>query len=406
QRLYVHPLTGKLYVAEGDCGVMKAFNQLVEIDPATGRTKLIDLPMGAEDMCFDLNGWMYLRTDTVVARYEMSTWREIPWDYGEELEHHSYGMGAKGANLAAGLVTPGHRSFNFWHLGGMAVSPKGHLLVTTCNGHQMANAPEWKRGEARFDYKGKKYEPNIYAGRMRWGEFHIFDKHGKAVYQDVVPGIGHCNGVGLDGDDNVYMMIASRRLINGKPTDPALPRDASGTLTKVPPGKAKVLSAGTGIPVPLPGSDRPKRPMDIAGYVTGWIEGAQWFYGGLGFCTPGGCVCWNSRFNMDYFNRSFAPETMHYSVAVLDSAGNLILRVGKYGNVDDGKPLSTGGTTTGIGQSVPPSPRSIGGDEVALFYPAYVASATDRRLFIADAGNARIVSVKLDYYATEKVSLK
>jgi len=36
QRLYVNPANGKVYVAEGDCGVMKAVNQLVELDPATG----------------------------------------------------------------------------------------------------------------------------------------------------------------------------------------------------------------------------------------------------------------------------------------------------------------------------------------------------------------------------------
>ena len=49
--------------------------------------------------------------------------------------------------------------------------------------------------------------------------------------------------------------------------------------------------------------------------------------------------------------------------------------------------------------------RSIGGDEVALVYAPYVATDTDRRLFIADAGNARIVSVRLDYHATERVAL-
>ncbi len=41
-----------------------------------------------------------------------------------------------------------------------------------------------------------------------------------------------------------------------------------------------------------------------------------------------------------------------------------------------------------------------------MFYACYVAAHTDRRLFIADAGNARIVSVKLDYHATERVPLK
>ena len=127
-------------------------------------------------------------------------------------------------------------------------------------------------------------------------------------------------------------------------------------------------------------------------------------YGGVGFhgrsrISPAyGCDCWNSRFALDYFARSFAPEVDHYSVAVLDTNGSLILRVGRYGNVDDGKPL--------VADGGPPSPRPIGGDEVGLFHAAYVGTHTDRRLFIADAGNSRILSVKLDYHATERVALK
>jgi len=212
--------------------------------------------------------------------------------------------------------------------------------------------------------------------------------------------MGHLNGIAIDRNDNIYMLLASRRLIDGKPIDPGLERDVSGTLVKVPAKRAKVLSssAGNSVPVPLPDDAKPKRPPDVTGYTTGWIEGAEWFYGGVGFSTPGKCVCWNSRFDLDYFNRSFAPEPLSFSVAVLDSSGNLILRIGNYGNVEDGVPL--------VKQGGPPGPRSIGGDEVALAHACYVATHTDRRLFIADAGNARIVSVKLDYHATERVALK
>jgi D-serine deaminase-like pyridoxal phosphate-dependent protein len=78
-------------------------------------------------------------------------------------------------------------------------------------------------------------------------------------------------------------------------------------------------------------------------------------------------------------------------VAVLDANGNLITRVGTYGNVDSGGPDS----------KVP-----LAGDGVGLFYAPYVATHTDRRLFIADPGNARILSVKLGYHAEEKILLK
>jgi hypothetical protein len=153
--------------------------------------------------------------------------------------------------------------------------------------------------------------------------------------------------------------------------------------------------------VPLPEADQPKRPPDTVGGIreTGnsWMEGAEWLYGGVGI-SGAGCSCWHSRFQMDYFDRSFAPEPDLYSVAALDSAGNLILRVGRYGNPDDGLPL--------VRRRAAPRPRPIGGDEVGFFYPAYVGVDTDRRLFVADLGNGRIASVKLGYHATEKVSLE
>ncbi len=398
QRLSVNPISGKLYVEEGDCGVMKAFNQVVEITPETGAIKLLDLPLGAEDMCFDANGLNYIRTDPMVTRYDPASWREVPWDYGEELKKHSFGMGAKDADTKSSLRTPGHRSFSFWHMGGLDVSATGHLVVSTCNGSQMAETPQWHKGEAHFDYQGEPYVPTLFPGRMRWGEVHIYDKHGNIFALDAVPGVGHMNGIKIDRDDNIYMMLASRRLVDGKPFDPTLPRDTSCTLVKVPAKKAKVLSNSGSIPIPLPDADKPKRPPDIAGYTSGWIEGAQWFFGGVGFGTPGACICWNSRFDMDQFARCFAPEPLCYSVAVLDTNGNLILRIGKYGNVDDGKPL--------VAEGGPPKTRSIGGDEVALTHACYVGVQADRRVFIADAGNARIVSVKLDYHASERLSLK
>ena len=54
----------------------------------------------------------------------------------------------------------------------------------------------------------------------------------------------------------------------------------------------------------------------------------------------------------------------------------------------------------------PAHPRSIGGDEVGLFYAPYVATHTDRRLFISDLGNHRLLSVKLGYHAEERIALK
>ena len=111
----------------------------------------------------------------------------------------------------------------------------------------------------------------------------------------------------------------------------------------------------------------------------------------------GGCACWFSRFKLDHFARSISPEPHQFRVAVVDSAGNLILRIGKYGNVEDGKPL--------IEDDGPPNTRSIGGDEVSLMHACFVGTHTDRRIFISDLGNQRIVSVKLEYHTEIRIPL-
>jgi len=165
---------------------------------------------------------------------------------------------------------------------------------------------------------------------------------------------------------------------------------------KFRPGQGRLLSDKDNIPFPLPKEAAPKRPLDLkvemGAYGGGkWVEGAAWRYGGIGLSTY--CFCPSTTFDLDLFGRSFAPEAIRGQVAVLDSNGNLVLHVGRIGNVDDGKPLIAAGG--------PPNTRSIGGDEVALFWPTDVATHSDRRLFVRDWGNARIVSVKLDYHATE-----
>jgi hypothetical protein len=209
-------------------------------------------------------------------------------------------------------------------------------------------------------------------------------------------------------------------VLDGKPPFNFL----AGTLMKFRPGKTKILSDDGKVPILLSPENRPQRAPDLSNLPgNAWADGAEWFYGGVGWHGKNhglGCGCRNTRFALDYFGRSFAPEMDRYSVAVLDTAGNVILRIGTYGNVDDGIPLriadrglrnedsGSGGSRGGPGnpQSEIPNPRSIGGDELSLMHGAYVATQTDRRVFVADIGNYRVASVKLGYYAEEKLALK
>ena len=414
QRLYVSPTTGKLYLAEGDAGVGKSVGELLEIDPDTGRSRSVSLPFDAEDLAFDQQGFLYLRARTDIARYDPKNWREVPFDYGEQRKAVGFassraeGAGMRRTNVASSLRVPTKR---YNHHGGMMVNAKGHIVVGIHGGQE----PQRMRGaDPKALTEGRGYAFRLYPGRATAGLVLVFDKHGKVLYDDVFPGIAFMHGIGIDRDDNIYAMAMAHRVLDGVPYY----NEATNTLIKVRPGRAKVYAThGKTVPVRLTDALRPERPHDLIGsggarLGRAWVERAEWLYGGVGYHgrhskTDGyGCDCSNSRFDLDYFARSFAPEVEHCSVAVLDSAGNLILRVGTYGNVDDGVPLSKAGG--------PAKPRSIGpstgsgqaGDEVALFYAPYVGVHTDRRLFIADPGNGRIVSVKLGYHAMMSVALK
>lgn len=404
-RIYFNPKTRKLYAAEppNPCVAYqkKEFKEAALIDPDTGKVERMEqLPFSAEDMAFDQNGFAYLRTKDLVARYDPSEWREIPFDYGQETANVAH-TDVKLGSVLSGIVLPSQLAGGWYHMGGMSVSARGHLAVTCYNSTPVAT--DLKATQFVANKGVKKYSPKIYPGREPNWCVHVFDKHGQLLYEDAIPGSTQLSGLGIDRDDNLYAMTLGSRVYNGKPYDNV----ASCTLFKAKHGETKVLSVTAGVPIPLAPSARPDRAPDIQGgpYGSAWIEKAGWVYGGVGTAAKwipfaaGGCWCEHSGMMLDDFARTFVPENDTYQIAVLDSNGNLILRIGKYGNVDDGMPLIKAGGS--------PNPRSIGGDEVALFLPRFCATETDRRLFISDAGhNCSILSVKLGYHAEEKVALK
>ncbi len=410
RHLAVNHQTGDLYVSDGTSTIGFSRSLSVKIEPDTGKGKLIHLPFDTEQMQFDLDGLAYLRGKGVIVRYDPKDWREVPWDYGEERKSvgvattQATGPGKKTAkNVVSALVFPfDDHAPN----GGFSISPQGNLVVPIKGGESDVDGAIFKKKtEAKAVEEVKKYQPKLYPGRSVNGLVMVYDRHGKIVHEDAIPGLTFTHGIKIDKDNNLYAMALATRVLDGKPYF----NPATSTLIKFKPQKARIVGTYKKIPVPLKDGARPKRSPDMIsggkpGLGRGWVSGAEWFYGGVGYNgehykNPDfGCDCVHSSFDLDYFARSFVPEVGHCSVAVLDSNGNLILRVGTYGNVEDGKPL--------IAEGGPPQARSIGGDEVALFYAPHLATHTDRRLFIADVGNERILSVKLDYHESKKIPLK
>ncbi len=378
QRLLVDPQSGMLYSMEHN----RVYSRhLVRINPGNGKIDVIKLPHRADDYAFDNSGHLFLRNNRLISRFSVDTLREVPFDYGEER-----------GGLISVLVLPGSRTAN-WIEPGMSVTPRGEIVVSACNfvkRRKTALGKHHPRHRTR-ETTSFKYVPGIYPGRHRYGEVHIFDKYGKVVGRDMVAqGITYGHGTFVDPMGDVYYHVAMNRMYDKKAFYPL-----TGCIIKFKRGKGRFIC--TRGEVALPKEQYPKCSRQITGF---WIKDAEWIYPGVGFSRNAGpCTCWDSEISLDFFGRSFIPERIRNQIAVLDTNGNLILHVGRYGNVDDGKPLVPGKYRT-------KPARPIGGDEVGLVYANFTATHSDKKLYISDTGNSRILSVNLGYHTDYKTALK
>lgn len=89
------------------------------------------------------------------------------------------------------------------------------------------------------------------------------------------------------------------------------------------------------------------------------------------------CMCEDSGFDVDPFGRVFFPNLGQFRIEVVDTNNNPITTFGKYGNEDSGGPRAR-----------------VQKPDIPLAWPVYVA-VSDRRAYVADTVNRRVVRVKL-----------
>ena len=104
----------------------------------------------------------------------------------------------------------------------------------------------------------------------------------------------------------------------------------------------------------------------------------------------GGCSCPTQRLHLDWYKRTFVPEAYRHSFGVLDTNGNLIMHLGKYGNWD---------SAMGEKSTIP-----VGGDNIAVFVPRYI-SGTDNYL-VYESWSERLTVLKIAYHAEETVPIE
>jgi hypothetical protein len=372
----VDPRTGLLYVegATGYNGPMHC-QSLNRIDPETAEVSVIPLPMSCNNFTLDDEGHLYLRASAVIGRYDLDTMEEVPFEHGRPIESAHAMYGRQRTDLKGGLwlercAHGGESGGHYWQ-SGIDVNSRGQLVVgwdirAVNNRRERKPLPPppgftWSSGVART----------------------VFDRDGKMIIPEAIPNPARGYASRIDNRGDVYVLLGGRR----KYDDGYVTLSSSGCAMKFRVGKGE-----------LPDTQwRMKGPGQHGKDY--YIEGADWLFPYASYVTEG-CPCWASTMEVDHFGRSFVPEHHRGQFAVLDTTGNLIMHIGRYGNVDDGVPL----VPNPEGLRTEP-PRSIGGDEVALAYANYAASHTDRRLFIFDGNNDCIRSVKLDYHTSERVPL-
>jgi hypothetical protein len=212
-------------------------------------------------------------------------------------------------------------------------------------------------------------------------------------------------GVKIDEDGAVYFVGLRVKMVGGRPylngrggtvgaEEPLTRYNRSpftATLFKTSAKQAKFLLANAKVQMDPP----PDRPADVCGSSSFgapqvknkiWVDGMAWMYAGVSPVVAGGCTCASSRFHLDWFKRSYVGEAYRHQIGIVDTNGNLIAHIGRYGNHDDAVKAKAGA------------------EDFGLTMPRFI-SGTDNFLAFDDWGE-RFVSLKLKYHAEAVASIR
>jgi len=279
----------------------------------------------------------------------------------------------KGGDLGAVFTGVAGHSNTFQQ--GLHVAPSG-LIIT--NIHEVS----WQWAKAH-GLPGKR------RGKEIGGTFTaVWNPEGEMLTANAVDGRIHGHGVSMDRDGNAYIvqggvLPAGQTSLDGTPGFRAGDRVQGGFGTLI-----KFRGQGGKFPVGKIVWSKEAAPADAVKLNRGYAVGALWAYGGITGQSGGDCSCHHQRYDMDPWARIWIPATHLYSVMVLDSNGNRIARLGRYGNVDD--------TEEDV---------KAGRDGLRFCWPRATA-ASNTALYVSDTGNRRILKAALSYEVEESVNLE
>jgi hypothetical protein len=345
---------------------------------------------------------------------------EVPYDYGEEREKQGwkgvlpvrdqegpmYFQDGIGVNMQGDIAeicnifyVPKMGEDDFWAGLGQKKPSEGYddnyggTRKFRSYGEIMRKVDEETKKGA--DIYSVKRQPGV---SLSGGTIWTFDWNGELRQECAVTAGGRINGVMMDAEGALYFAANRTKLQGDKGFlynrwgnfDDAEGKSQpfTGTMMKTKKGElCRLLTTNA----PIPMDETPKRPPELeSDRAKLWAEGVEWLYAGASPIVAGGCVCPTQRLHLDWYKRTYVPESYRHSVGVLDTNGNLIMHLGKYGNYDSG---------FGTKSKIP-----VGGDNIAFYVPRFI-SGTDNYLVVAD-WDERLVVLKLNYHAEEYVPVK
>ncbi|HUT33634.1 MAG TPA: hypothetical protein VNE39_09155 [Planctomycetota bacterium] len=356
-----------------------------------------------EEVDFGLDGHLYLRALRYLARFDPDKFvaspdgdkvsipfeAEVPFDYGEPQDMPWTQRKWRGTIQIPAL--PGANGFDT----GFGVAPNGDIVAFVKN-YQTYEGILWGRPKNKWvDAWGERmrremvergYRPRKLPGRHYEAGELVFrwSARGELLSEDLIPALPMPScGIATDREGNLFVGVGANLIVNGKP-------HAGGCLAKFAPTGGRLLGQGDVVKL----EQLPDRPAEFTAYGWGklWSRNMYWAYPGydqMHFLGGGQypCLCATCRFDSDPYGRSFVPKAYQFCVGIVDTNGNVICELGRYGN--------------------PESPAMKRGDtDIGIAHCSFLATESDRWLYLNDDGNSRVLRVKLGYKAEETVPLK
>jgi DNA-binding beta-propeller fold protein YncE len=378
----------------------------VAADPKRGRAfvrnflggmSVLDLNSGKMKKCA-ISGSNEIEINATGDIYSISGWSWKLSRYTSQVKHKPFAAGtnkgAIGGPFPMGKDAKGKkleaRAKGFGQGGrGIAIGPDGNLYLL--------KMPQYTHG---------------------WVD--VYSPEGKLLKEKLIDNLPYSSGgIGVDAAGNIYIGVSLRpetgkkyfpRGFETAPHDKwvwykkkrPLPWDMVyyntylfyyGSVIKFSPkgGRFRVWNA-KGKNNARPADVPEKWPTYRSGYLREKIavDGAQWLFNGCSPIPTSGenwgdpsCSCWNIRLRVDPYGRVFIPDCFRFAIHVTDTAGNLINRMGRYGNVDD---ISKG-------------------SDIVFGWPAYTSLAGDK-LYVSDVNTNRLLVINLEYAASASCSIK